>query len=160
MVYYPFSAVIALFIAVMRNPRQPSAKTDLQLITATTRLFDKIYVRSDLSEKMNALTSRFQTEATSALERLNRKNQDKEAIEVVTAVASSNTAPSRNIHDSNASYVRMSHIPDHQGMQYIEIISRWTLIQELTRWKYRPAANKRFDLVVCMARPKSNSGGC
>lgn len=121
MIYYPFSAIIALFITVVRNPRQPSAKTDLQLITASTRLFDKIYVQSDLSEKMNALTSRFQTEATSVIERLNRKYQEKEAIEVVSAAASSNTAPPRNNYDSNANCIGMSHIPDHHGMQYIEI---------------------------------------
>lgn len=59
----------------MRNPRQPSAKTDLQLISAAKRLFDRMYVRSDLAEKMNALTCRIEKETTAVLESLERRNQ-------------------------------------------------------------------------------------
>lgn len=79
-VYYLFSAVIALFIRVLWNPRQPSTKTDLQLITASMRLFDRIYVRSDLSEKMNALTSRILAEATRIVERPDRGNEGRGSV--------------------------------------------------------------------------------
>lgn len=122
-VYYPFSAIIALFIAIVRNPRQPSAKTDLQLIAAATQLFDKIYVRSDLLRKMNALARRFQTEAANALGRLNKTNQEKETIEVIVAAGSGNTSNPRNLNEGNAIYAELDSIPDRYGISSIDIIA-------------------------------------
>jgi hypothetical protein len=102
-----------MFIAIMRNPRQPSAKTDLNLITAATRLVEKIHVRSDLSEKMKALTSRFQREGNSVLECLHRKNQDRDGIERLSA---SETIPrSGNSYEGSINYVGMDTVPSHSG---------------------------------------------
>jgi hypothetical protein len=122
-VYYPFSAIIALFITIMRNPRQPSAKIDLQLITAATRLFDKISVRSDLAEKMNALTCRFEREATTALECLSKKNHESKMIDIIPAVASNTSSYSRNLYEGDTHYVGIGKIPEHHGKQVIEMMT-------------------------------------
>lgn len=104
-----------MFIAIMRNPRQPSAKTDLNLITAATRLVEKIHVRSDLSEKMEALTSRFQREANSVLECLHRKNQDRDGIERFSTAATAAIPRSGNSFEGNINYAGMDAVPEHSG---------------------------------------------
>jgi hypothetical protein len=117
-VYYPFSSVIAIFIAIMRNPRQPSAKSDLDLITAATRLFEQIHVRSDLSEKMSTLTRRFQMEASNVLERLNRQNQE-EVIQRLSPLTTGAASRPRNSYEGNLSCNGMGSIREHSGRDYI-----------------------------------------
>jgi len=61
--YYPFSAIIALFIGIIHNPGQASARGDLKVISDAKRLFEHICVRSEVLDKMTALTCRFEQEA-------------------------------------------------------------------------------------------------
>jgi hypothetical protein len=86
-VYYPFSAIIALFISIMQNPRQPSAKIDLKLIADARRLFDKVYVRSDVIDKMASLTFRFEREATAAIQGPNKTDQRSQSVNKSSTVA-------------------------------------------------------------------------
>jgi hypothetical protein len=88
MVYYPFSAMIALFINIMQNPRQSSAMVDLKLIADARRIFDKIHVRSDVTEKMTALACRLEREATIAVQSLTKKDQQSELVNNSMAVTS------------------------------------------------------------------------
>jgi hypothetical protein len=85
--------MIALFINIMQNPRQPSARVDLKLIADARRIFDKIHVRSDVAEKMTVLACRFEREATLAVQSLNRKNQQNKLVYsmAVTSKTSSST---------------------------------------------------------------------
>jgi hypothetical protein len=99
----------------MHNPRQLSARTDLELIAAATQLFDKIYVQSDLTEKMNNLTSRFQEEAAGALERLNRQDEERGAGDIHPAVSSSTTSHPRNQYEPGTRSFGAGNILDHQG---------------------------------------------
>lgn len=72
----------------MQNPRQPSATVDLKLIADARRIFDKIYVRSDVVEKMTALACRFEREATMAVQSLTRKDQQSKLANKAMAVTS------------------------------------------------------------------------
>jgi hypothetical protein len=74
-IYFPFTAVIALFIAIVRNPRQPSAKTDVGLITLAIEVFEKIHPPSDILDKIKSLASQFQTESNATVERLTKSPQ-------------------------------------------------------------------------------------
>jgi hypothetical protein len=122
-VYYPFSAIIALFITIMRNPRQPTAKVDLRLITAATRLFDKICIRSDLADKMNALTSRFEREATIALESLSNKNQESKLIDKTSAVAFNTSSYSINLYEGDTNHIGTGKIPENHGKRIIDMMT-------------------------------------
>jgi hypothetical protein len=82
----------------MRNPRQPSAEVDLQLIAAAVQLFNKIYVRSDLAEKMNALTCRFEAEATTALQSGTQKKEGNKVIDNAPAITPNSFSYSTNSH--------------------------------------------------------------
>jgi hypothetical protein len=103
----------------MRNPRQPSAKIDLQLIADATRLFDKIYVRSELADKMTALTCRFEREATTALGYLS-KNQDSTIVDKASAVASSTSLPSGDLCEGQTNHVGIGKIAENHGKQIIK----------------------------------------
>jgi hypothetical protein len=87
-VYYPFSAIIALFIIIMQNPRQSSAQIDLKLIADARRIFDMIYVQSDVIDKMTALASRFEREASAAIQSINRTDQRNQIVNKSSAVSS------------------------------------------------------------------------
>jgi hypothetical protein len=93
-VYYPFSAIIALFIIIMQNPRQSSAQVDLKLIADARRIFDKIYVRSDVIDKMTTLASRFEMEASAAIQSHNRTDQRNQIVNKFSAVSSNPSSSS------------------------------------------------------------------
>lgn len=72
----------------MQNPRQPSATVDLKLIADAKRIFDKIYVRSDVVDKMTALACRFEREATIAIQSLTRKDRQSKLVNKTMAATS------------------------------------------------------------------------
>lgn len=72
----------------MQNPRQPSAMVDLNLIADARQIFDKIYVRSDVVEKMTALACRFEKEATITIQSLTRKDQQSKLVNKTIAATS------------------------------------------------------------------------
>ena len=111
MVYYPFSAMIALFINIMQNPRQPSARIDLKLIADARRIFDNIHVRSDVAEKMTALACRFEREATIAVQSLNRKDHQSKLVNNSMAVTSKTSSSTIYPSEADTNYVGIRNTP-------------------------------------------------
>jgi hypothetical protein len=112
MVYYPFSAMIALFINIMQNPRQPSARVDLKLIADARRIFDKLHVRSDVAEKMTALACRFEREATIAVQSLNRKDRQSKLVNNSMAVTSKTSSSTIYPSETDADYAGIRNTPE------------------------------------------------
>jgi hypothetical protein len=105
----------------MRNPHQPSAKVDLQLIAAAVQLFNKIYIRCDLAEKMNALTCRFEAEATTAIQSGSQKKQASKVIDNALAITPNSFSYSTNHHagDNDHAGVGTNHENHRKGIVVI-----------------------------------------
>ena len=64
LIYYPFSSIIALFASISGNPTQPSAKKDIELITAGRHFFEKLSNSFEVAPKLIDLTEGFERTAS------------------------------------------------------------------------------------------------
>src|SRR5271170_1029942 len=64
LIYYPFSSIIALFASISGNPTQPSARNDLELITAGRHFFEKLSNSFEVAPKLIDITEGFERTAS------------------------------------------------------------------------------------------------
>jgi hypothetical protein len=64
LIYYPFSSIIALFASINGNPTQPSARKDLELITAGRHFFQRLSNSFEVAPKLIDITEGFERTAS------------------------------------------------------------------------------------------------
>jgi hypothetical protein len=78
LIYYPFSSIIALFASILGNPVQPSAKRDLELISAGRKYFEGLSSSFEVVERLIEVTEGFEAKASSMIgqecKKRNREN--------------------------------------------------------------------------------------
>ena len=81
----------------MQNPRQPTSRVDLKLISDSRQIFDKTYARSDVTEKMTTLTYRLEKEACTAIKNIEKSNRTyQKQTGFISSTTGLNTSESRS----------------------------------------------------------------